>query len=427
MTTDHAGLALTGGTPVRSTGWPAWPVFRDSTAKALIDAGQSGRWAISGPWTGAVPFEQQFAEAFAAYLDLPWCVATDHGSSALVMALEALGVGAGDEVIVPALTWIAPATAVLRVNAIPVFVDVDPTTGCISPDAVAAAITPRTAAIVAVHLHYLMADMDRLTELVAARGLALIEDCAQAHGAVWSGRKAGSIGDVGAFSMQQSKALTCGEGGAVVTGKAEVYRTLQQLRADSRTYAEDRPREGEPYLQSCNEIMGTNYCLSEFHAAVLLEQLAELDAQVAHRDANTRYLLGELAAVKGVSPLRWPEQLDRSSVYELAVERTPDGFAGRPTDVVCAAIGAELGMSVYQTDAPAHLNPMYCPGTNPRWRAMDLPALPGAGGFPAAEGLQESLIVFHHAALLADRVSMQDVVAAFAKVAAHADDLPTTL
>jgi dTDP-4-amino-4,6-dideoxygalactose transaminase len=171
---------------------------------------QSQRWAISGPREADEGFEYTFAEKFAHYLDIPFCVPTTNGTSSLVIGLEALDVGAGDEVIVPAVTWVASASTALAVNALPVIVDVDARTLCIDPAAIRAAISPRTKAVSIVHLYSSLCDVDAIRALCDQHGLKLIEDCAQAHGAAWRGRKVGGWGDVGAFSMQQTKLLTAG-------------------------------------------------------------------------------------------------------------------------------------------------------------------------------------------------------------------------
>jgi len=384
----------------------------------------SGRWTLTGGWTGEESLERRFARRFAAFLGVEHCVATDHGASSLLVALEALGVGAGDEVIVPVLTWVATATAVLNVNAVPVFVDVEPGTGCIAAEAVKAAISPRTAAIMVVHLHCRMADMDVIAEVAAAAGVPVVEDCAQAHGARWGGASAGSLGAVGAFSMQQNKVLTAGEGGAVVTGDAAVHDRIQQLKADGRRYRGDEPALGEPALTDSGDVMGNNFALSELQAGLLLDQLDRLEPQLERRAAAARRLDERLGAVPGLSPLDWSPRLTRPSVFEYAVRRQPGAFAGRPTGEVCAAVAAELGVRVHQTDVPLHRNPLYCPETKARYRWVSDRARPAPGTrFPAAEALAEELILVPHRVLLADDSDLDDVVEAFAKVSRHAGEL----
>lgn len=417
-------LAISGGKPIHETGWPAWPRADVATIRAVTAALESGRWTVSGGWTGRDTFERAFARRFAEFVGVPYAVSTDHGSTSLLLALEALGIGAGDEVIVPVLTWVATATAVLNVNAAPVFVDADRETGCLSPPALAAAVSDRTKAVIAVHLNCRMADMDAIREIAQARGLAIVEDCAQAHGARWRGALAGSLGDIGAFSMQQGKVLTAGEGGAVVTKERPLYDRLQQLRADGRRYSDVEPALGEPCLVETAEVMGNNCCLSELQAALLLDQLDRLEPQLEARAANAAYLDAELARIPGLHPLFWSPHLDRPSVFRYTVRRAPEVFAGKPTAAVCSALRAELGVRVHQTDRPLHQNRLYCPETKPRYRwVLERAPRPVDACFPAAESLYAELILLPHNVLLADREDLDHVIEAFAKVAAHADEL----
>ncbi|MBI2755868.1 MAG: DegT/DnrJ/EryC1/StrS family aminotransferase [Chloroflexi bacterium] len=417
-------LALTGGVPVHASGWPTWPRFDAATVAAVTEALTSGRWTVTGAWNGRETYERTFARRFAEFVGVPYAVSTDHGSSSLILALEALGIGAGDEVIVPVLTWVATATAVLNVNAIPVFVDVDPDTGCLRAEDLEAAITDRTKAVIVVHLHCRMADMDAIMAVAKARGLRVVEDCAQAHGARWRGTMAGAFGDIGAFSMQQGKVLTAGEGGAVVTHDAGLYERLQQLRADGCRYPDVAPAPGEPYLVDAGDIMGTNGCLGELQAALLLDQLDRLEPWLETRAASAAFLDGELARIPGVRPLARSPHLQRPSIFEYAVRRIPDAFGAKSTAVVRAALQAELGVRVHEPDRPLHQNVLYCPETKERYRWIAAQARPAAGTrFPAAEELYANLILLPHRVLLADRAALHHVVEAFAKVAAHSEEL----
>lgn len=418
-------LARSGGLPVTTGSWPPWPQSDEASVTAVTEALGSGRWTLTGGWTGTETYERRFARRFADYVGVPWCVTADHGSTALVLALEALGVGAGDEVVVPVLTWVATATAVLEVNALPVFVDVDPATGCMDPVALSEALNERTAAVIPVHLHCRMADMDAISAVCHRAGVPVVEDCAQAHGARWrGGRMAGSLGALGAFSMQQGKVLTCGEGGAVTTTDEGLYDRLVQLRSDSRRYREGELALGHPGLCDVGEIMGANRSLSELPAALLLDQLDRLEGQVAQRAAAADVLDGELRSIDGLAPLGRPAGLDRPSVFEYAVRRDPAAFAGAPTDVLCAALEAELGVRVMRTDRPLHQNVLYCPRTKEKYRPLHhrLAAAEGAS-FPAAEELYENLVLLPHRVLLAGQEGVARIVEAFSKVAAHADEL----
>lgn len=417
-------LALRGGVPVFQGYWPAWPQADEATIGAVTSALLGGRWTVSGGWTGVDTLERRFAQRFADFVGVSYAVTTDHGSTSLLAALEALGVGEGDEVVVPVLTWVATATAVLNTSAVPVFADVDEATGCLTPEAFAAAITGNTRAVIVVHLNCRMADMDGILAVARARGIAVVEDCAQAHGARWRGVQAGALGDVGAFSMQQGKVLTSGEGGTVVTSDAVLHDRLQQLRADGRRYRADAPAPGEPYLVETGMVMGNNFCLSELQAALLLDQLDRLEPQLEKRAAAAAFLDAELARVPGLRPLARSPHLERPSVFRYAVRRDPEAFAGKPTSLICAALRAELGVRVHQTDAPLHRNVLYCPETKPRYRHLRGRARPRADAtFPVAERLYDDLILIPHNVLLAERADLACVVDAFAKLSARAHEL----
>lgn len=408
-------LALNGGPPVWSGEWPAWPMADERTVASVVAALRSGRWTVSGGWTGVEPYEQLFARRFAEFCGVRYGVATDHGSSALLIALLAVGVGPGDEVIVPALTWVATASAVLAAGAVPVFADVDSGTGCLDPKAVEAAVTARTRAVMPVHLHCRMADVDELGIIASRHRFALIEDCAQAHGARWSGRQAGTFGAVGAFSMQQNKVLTAGEGGAAVTDDPDLYDRLQQLRADSRRYRSSPPALGHPYLEEAGDVMGTNLCLSELPAALLLDQLERLDAQLDQRAAAAERLDRRLSELSGLAPMMRAPQLERPSVFAYAVRRDPDAFGEAPTAKVCAALEAELGIRVSQPDRPVPDSVLYRPDTVGRFAVRTKGEGAGAS-FPVALHLADNVLLFPHRALLAGDEAIDAIVAAFEKV-----------
>jgi L-glutamine:2-deoxy-scyllo-inosose/3-amino-2,3-dideoxy-scyllo-inosose aminotransferase len=271
---EPADLALLGGRPVFSEGWTPWPSIEPETIEAVREALSSGRWAVSGFQTRTRTLDMEFAQRFGEYLGVPYCVAFDHGSNALLAALHALDLDVGVEVIVPGLTWVATASAAVRAGLVPVLADIDRDSLCIDPAAVEGLIGSRTAAIVAVHLYCSMGDMDRLQAIARRHGLALIEDAAQAHGAEWRGRRAGGIGTIGAFSMQQGKALTSGEGEAAVTSDAALADRLEILRGDGRRYQPaGQAQVGWPDLEEVGIPMGWNMHLTEMQAALLLDGL----------------------------------------------------------------------------------------------------------------------------------------------------------
>jgi dTDP-4-amino-4,6-dideoxygalactose transaminase len=225
---------------------------------------------------------RQFEERFAAYIGSGHAVAVNSGTAALHIALEAMGVGRGDEVIVPPITFFATVSAVLYLGAVPVFADIDPDDLCLSPAGVAAAITPRTRAIVPVHLFGAAAKMDAFDALSRTSGIPVLEDCAQAHGSAFSGRRVGAWGRAGAFSFFATKHMTTGEGGMITTDDTDMAATCRIIRNHGMSDRDNHVR------------LGFNHRMTEMEAAMGLVQLQKLDDLNARRIANSRYLIQRL-------------------------------------------------------------------------------------------------------------------------------------
>lgn len=418
MRAGDGAPAVEGGRPVRDGDrpWPAWPAVAPGASAALEETLRSGSWAITSPYRGELR-ERRFARAFADYTGTRHCVPTDHGSSALVIALEALGLEYGTPVLVPALTWTASATAVFRAGLVPVLADVDPDTGCL--DAAAVAAETELGAVIAVHWACTMADVPAIAAAAEPLGAPVIEDAAQAHGARWQGRPAGSLGVAGCFSMQHSKVLTCGEGGAVVTDDPVLAGLFEELRADSRRYRETPVRGELPLLESAST-MGANFCLSEFGAALLCAQLAVLDEQHAVRNRNYELLARLLADVPGVRlPSRSPAQ-DKRSLYEvpLIFDPLPEGVTNA---WAAEALTAELGIRAYRPRPPLSRSPLLAPDRKPTLAplAERFGERNARRRFPGAEYLAAHAVLLHHSAFLGEERDMADIAAAAEKIARH--------
>lgn len=418
-------LAINGGTPVRTRPWLVWPQPAPGALEALDEVLHSGRWSISGPYRGVDTFDKRFARAFAAYNGVPYCVPAASGTASLMMALEACGVGAGDEVITPALSWVASASTIVGTNAVPVFADVDPQTLCIDVEAVEQLITPATKAIVVVHLYSAVADLTRLTALAQRNGLRLIEDCAQAHGATYRSRKAGSFGDVGTFSMHHTKVLTSGEGGATITSDADLALRMDHLRTDGRRYPDTPPKLGEMELVETGALMGSNRAMSEFQAALLIAQLAKLDEWNAIRSRNARLLDGQLSEIGFQPQQSSPETTSRT--YFGYVARLPEGEMeeveiGR----VAQGLSAELGLPVRPIYPPLYANRLYKPLSRRRFSisAEYVSRIdPTHLHFPVCDRVTKRAVTFHHAALLGDEDDINDIARAFRRVLEHSREL----
>jgi perosamine synthetase len=295
-------LAINGGPKVREHPYPPWPVLGDDDIAAVAEVLRSGRLTqLTGD--AVVAFE----DAFAGWHGVTHCVATSSGTTAIHAALAALDIGPGDEVIVPAHTFIASATPVLHQGATPVFADVDERTYCLSPDAVAERFTRRTKAIIAVHLNGHPADMQALLALAVPRGIAVIEDAAQAHGAGWwemgngkgergTWRKAGTMGPVGCFSFWEDKIITTGgEGGCVITNDDALAERLRRIRHHG-----EGPIAGERAYYHLE--LGYNYRMTSMQAATGLVQLRRLEEYLEARRRNAAYLSERLSEIDGIEP-----------------------------------------------------------------------------------------------------------------------------
>ena len=359
---------------------------------------------------------ERFGAAFAAAHDARHAFAVVNGTVAIEIALVAAGLRPGDEVIVPAYTFEASAAPVLRLGAVPVFVDVLPDTYCIDPAAVEAAITPRTRALLPVHLALCMADMDALAAVAAKHGLRVIEDCAHAHGAKWKGRGAGSLGHAGAFSLQTSKLLTAGEGGVVTTSDDEIAERAESYTNCGRASRTDR---------FGHRLLGFNYRLTEFQAAVLLGQLEKLPAQTALRARRAARLSKGLAAVPGLSLLRSDPRQTTQAFYHYVFKYDAAAFGGASRDRFVAALEAEgipcdglFYEPVYRSTL-FDVDPSDFPALGERlpWEATRCPV--------AEKAAFEESVWLHHRILLGTEKDVDSVLDAIAKIRANVEELRT--
>jgi dTDP-4-amino-4,6-dideoxygalactose transaminase len=408
-----ARLALAGGTPVRTAPFPRWPDFDGRERALLLEALEARSW-------GGYPFPNAMAErfgaAFAAAHDARHAFAVANGTIAIEIALVAAGLRPGDEVIVPAYTFEASAAPVLRLGAVPVFVDVLPDTYCVDPAAAEAAITPRTRAILPVHLAMCLADMDAMRSLAAKHSLRVIEDCAHAHGAKWKGKGAGSLGHAGAFSLQTSKLLTAGEGGVATTSDDEIAERVETYTNCGRASRADR---------FGHRLLGFNYRLTEFQAAVLLGQLEKLPGQTALRARRAERLSKGLAAIPGLSLLRPDPRQTTQAFYHYVFKYDAAAFRGASRDRFVAALEAEGIPCDGLFYEPVYRSTLFDvdPG--------DFPALGGrlpwaAVHCPVAEKAAfEESVWLHHRILLGTEEDVDSVLEAIAKVRANVDELRT--
>lgn len=404
-------LALFGGPKARVETYPEWPVHDERDVEAVTRVVRSGRWG-GFPYPG--PETQRLAEGFAEFQGGGHAVPMANGTVTLEVALRAAGVGWGDEVIVPAYTFQATAAAPMAAGAVPVIVDVEPDTYCMDPAAVEAAITPRTRAIIPVHLGASMADMDAIMAIASRHGLLVVEDCAHAPGATWRGRGAGTIGDFGSFSLQSSKTLTAGEGGILLC------RTLELATRVASIIDCGRPKDpdGIEYTQ------GANFRLTELQAALANVALARMPEQILER-AEMADRMDTLARdVPGVRVLKRDPRHTTRAFYRYILAVVPEVF-GLDHDQVCAALQAEgipcwtgyEAMHRYRLFQPRHSR-LPVPSAFPDYFRFDEMRFPNA-----EQACEQEAVWLDERVFRAGPAGVDDVVVALQKIQAHADDI----
>jgi len=290
-------LAILGGPPAVPEGTVSkkWPVVDETDEQAVLRALRGDVHTAGSPEVGALNKE------WAEWLGVKHSLATNSGTAALHMAVAAVGVEPGDEVITSAFSWTSTATCILHHNAIPIFIDIDPVTISLDPELIELALTDHTKAVLVPHLHGLSADMDPILEVCRKHSLAIVEDCCQSHGAKYKGRLVGAIGDVGAFSLNQNKNLCAGEGGFLVTDNDEVFERAARIWQFGEVYRPDGARDMNAHG------MGWMYRTNALSAAFARAQLAKLDEYTRIFQQNGRYLSRHLAEIPGVEPPAEPE------------------------------------------------------------------------------------------------------------------------
>ena len=406
-----AHLALRGGNPVRTTPFPVWPVWDDGEIEGLAAVVRSGKW---GSTVGSLT--RKFERDFSAYQGAAHGVCVNSGTAALRISLFAAGIGPGDQVLVPAYTFFASASAIVEAGAVPVFVDIDPGTYTIDPRLAEAACTTATAAVMPVHFAGRPADMDALAALARARGLKIIEDAAQAWGSAWRGAGAGTFGAAGCFSFQASKNINAGEGGIIVTNDEDVARL-------ARSYSNCGRREGGQWYEHFN--IGGNYRMTEFQSAVLLAQFGRYEAQRKIREENLRYLNGRLAGLPGILATESDPRVTAHSAHLVIIRYSGEEFAGKPKAAFVKALQAE-GIPA----APGYADPLYRQPAfletafGPQGRSVPWPVDYRSFHCPATErACREEAVWLAQNVLLGARSDMDDIVEAIGKVHRYAGEM----
>src|ERR1700730_16555472 len=406
-----SALALLGGGKAKSKPFPIWAHYDEAEERALKQVLESRIWWRT-PGTKTLEFEQAFAKFHGARHG----IAVTNGTAALEVTMAGLGIGAGDEVILPDFTFVATASAVLVANALPVLVDVDPGTYCINPDLVEEAITPRTKAVIAVHMGGHPADLDRLKKITDRKKLALIEDSSHAHASERKGKRIGSFGVARTFSFQSSKLMTAGEGGIIISNDEKFERQARSVHDCGRM-------PGEWFYS--HFIYGSNYRLSEWQGAILMAQLGRVDEQTRRRHGNARLLDRELSQIPGITPQKLDQRCNRNGQYAYIFHLDSKQFAGISTEGFIGAMNAE-GIPNQASYPPLHELHMFRNGEyrkclSGRQAKADLCFLPQP--FLHTQQAAWETVWIPQPALRGDETDMQEIVAAIRKIQEHAKEL----
>jgi len=405
-------LAIHGGTPVRTTPLPSWPQY-DEEIDAAIQVLRSGKHARqSGSYVS------QFEEAFAAYFGVKYAIAVSSGTAAIHVALAALGVGPGDDVINTAHCFIGTATPVVHCGAVPIFADIDPRTFNIDPVSVRQKITPYTKAIVPVHLNGCPADLDSLLEIARQNHLFIVEDAAQAHGATYNGRLVGTFGEMGCFSFWEDKIIsTAGEGGMIITNDEHLAKRAKMIHHHGELRRDGDYYQGERLYY--HPFLGYNFRMTEVQGAIGLVQLKKIPTYITLRRRNAHLLSQRLRDIEGVIPPYEPDNV--THVFYKYILKLDRKVIQLPAVDVAKAISAEGIPATRRYPTPLHQQPVFvekrgfgntnAPFVEPWYKGQ----VSYGSGLPVAESLPNDLIMIRMNPLLSEE-DIEDIACAIQKV-----------
>ncbi len=401
-------LALLGGKPVRAKDFAHWPIWdKNADEEAVVSVLRSGVWSRAKV---VAEFEREYAELLGAKR----CLATTHGTTALLTALHSLGIGVGDEVLVGPYTFIASINVILLSGALPVMVDTDPETFQVNPDKMEAKITPNTKAILPVHILGIPANMDKVMAIAKKHNLLVVEDACQAWLAEWRGKKCGTIGDLGCFSFQNSKHLTCGEGGAVVGDDDAIMDICHSYHNFGRPY-------GQSMLSLSGWVrLGSKCRMTEFQAAILLAQMKRLEAQAQRRWENAAYLTSKIKDIPGIVPHRLYDGVTRAAYHLYPFRYKKEQFGGVPRAKFLAAVQAE-GIPCSGGYGPINKDPFFehtlsSPNFQKMYSKEELDRCRQQNHCPENEKLCKEAVWFYQSLLLGTKADIDDIANAIAKV-----------
>ncbi len=406
-----AKLAINGGSPVKTKPFPKWPVWDQNEIDNLKQVIDSGRW---GSMHGNMV--KTFAEKFASYHQAKYGICVNSGTVALSIALKATGIGSGDEVIVPAYTFVASATAILDAGAIPIFVDIDPQTYNIDVNKIEQAVTEKTVAIMPVHFGGRPVDMKRLLSIAKKHNLKVIEDAAQAWGSEWNHQKVGAIGDAGGFSFQSSKNITSAEGGIILSNDDETAMFCRSFANCGRV---------ESGMWYEHYYLGGNFRMTEFQAAVLLAQFDRYPEMKQKREKNASYLNKHLDQIEGVEILSADPTITSNSIHLYIWRYKKEYFSNIPKAKFIEALQKEGLILSAGYSIPLYRQPLFKnQAFGSRGKKIDLGVNYNTYHLLETEkACYEEAVWFPQFVLLGDEDDMKDIVEAIVKVKENADEI----
>jgi len=416
-TSDQDKLAISGGIKVHQGSWPEWPVWDKSAEEGISTMLRTGRW-----FRGSGEHVVEFEKAYAELMGIKRCLATASGTTALIIALKALGVDAGDEVIVSPFTFIASYNVIFMNKALPVFADTNPETFLIDPSTIEARITDRTTAILPVHIYGLPADMDSINAIARKHNLKVIEDACQAWLAEYKDKKAGTLGDAGCFSFQNSKNLPAGEGGAIISDDEILMDKCYSIHNCGRAFGSVKRTSDYP-------ISGTNFRMQQFQALILMSQMKRIKTDADVRLANAKYLDTELSKIPGIRPYKLARGATRSAYHLYPFRYIKEEFNNAPKERFIRALNAEgipcsSGYGKQNKDGLIEemLNSrgfkrLFSESRLKQWREQNI--------LPQNDLLCDQAVTFYQSILLGSRADMEDIVKAITKIRQNRDSLNT--
>jgi perosamine synthetase len=408
-------LAINGGEKVHKGTWPEWPVWDQSAEPGIIEMFRTGRW-----WRGSGEHVEEFEKKYASLMGAKRCVATASGTTALITALEVMGVDAGDEVLVSPYTFIATYNAIFAHKALPVFVDTDPETFLINPAKIESRINDRTVAVLPVHIYGLPVDMDSVNKVAKNHNLKVVEDACQAWLAEYKGKRVGTLGDLGCFSFQNSKHLPAGEGGAITGNDGDLLDRCHAVHNCGRPYGNMKQVSGYPYR-------GGNFRMQQSQALILMSQMKRIEKDNDIRLSNALYLDEKLKSIPGIVPYK-PANGATRAVYHLYPFRyMKEQFNNISKDKFITALQAE-GIPASGGYGKQNKDLLFEEAFNSRgykrlysetrlkqWRDENL--------LPGNDQVCDEAVTLYQSILLGSRSDMDDIVKAIAKIYENRDSL----